>query len=135
MTIATWSGRHWALFSSSRDNWRTPERLRRELIREFGPLVDVSDLQRGDAFTVPWPDGWYANPPYGPPLRKWIDRAIEQAKLGRRGVMLVPARTDTRWFHAALPTISRLVFLKGRLHFDERGPAPFPSLLLIWEEP
>ena len=124
-----------ALFTATRNDWKTPVDFMATLQSRYGPLTDVSDLSRGDAFSVPWPDRWYANPPYGPPMRRWVDRAVEQAALGSRGIMLVPARTDTRWFHAALPTLSAVGFIRGRLRFDERGPAPFPSLLLFWGDP
>ena len=124
-----------ALFTATRNDWKTPVDFMATLQSRYGPLTDVSDLSRGDAFSVPWPDRWYANPPYGPTMRRWVDRAVEQAALGSRGIMLVPARTDTRWFHAALPTLSAVGFIRGRLRFDERGPAPFPSLLLFWGDP
>ena len=45
-------------------------------------------------------------------------------------VLLLPARTDTKWFHEYLRG-AELRFIKGRLHFDDRGPAPFPSLIAI----
>ncbi len=127
-----WAKRHRALFTSARNDWRTPVEMMTALTREFGPLVDVSDFSRGDAFLTDWPVGWYANPPYGPAIRRWVVRAESQAALGRWGVMLLPSRTDTRWFHHALNSVSEVRFIAGRLRFDERGPAPFPSLLLVW---
>src|SRR5579872_5778806 len=111
------------LFSSARNTWRTPAAMAVELAREFGKLHDVSLRQNGDAFTYTWPRRWYANPPYGPDIRAWVERASLWAKLERAsgvGVMLLPARTDTRWYHdTVLPTASEIRFVRGRLHRSE----------------
>jgi len=126
------------LFSAMRDNWRTPAKLRAALEKEFGALIDVSDRRWGDAMRELWPSVWYANPPYGPAIPAWLDRAVtwragHRPKSSDVGVMLLPARTDTKWWHdLAVPNVDEIRFVRGRLHFDERGAAPFPSVLLVF---
>jgi site-specific DNA-methyltransferase (adenine-specific) len=49
------------------------------------------------------------------------------------GIALLPSRTDTGWFHEdVLPGATQIRFIKGRLHFDDRGPAPFPSMIVVF---
>src|SRR5208337_1071156 len=74
----------------------------------------------------------FCNPPYGPAIRKFLDRALE-AKLA---VYLLPARTDTRWFHEiVLPQATEIRFLKGRLRFGNAiNNAPFPSMIVIFRQ-
>lgn len=72
------------------------------------------------------------NPPYGPGIRKWLGRAREAAL----AVYLLPARTDTRWFHdLCMPFASEIRFIRGRLKFGgAKYNAPFPSMLVIFKE-
>ncbi len=72
----------------------------------------------------------WVNPPYGPGVDRWLQRAGE-ADLS---VFLLPARTDTRWFHElVLPCAQEVRFLKGRLRFgDSKNDAPFPSMIIVF---
>ena len=77
----------------------------------------------------------YLNPPYGRELPKWIAKARREHEDGRAGLVvgLVPARTDTRWWHEDIAGHSDVWLLKGRLAFgDGAAPAPFPSALVVW---
>ena len=117
------------MFSSQRTDWRTPTIILEELRKEFGDLFDVSDRHDGtfDALTMEWPNPWYCNPPYGRKIGKWTCR------MKGNGIALLPARTDTAWFHMdVLPVATEIRFVRGRLHFDERGPAPFPSMIVVY---
>ena len=117
------------LFSSYRSDWRTPEHILQSLKEEFGDLFDVSDRHDGtfDALSMGWPQPWYCNPPYGREIGKWTSR------MKGNGIALLPARTDTAWFHSdILPKASQIRFIRGRLHFDDRGPAPFPSMIVVF---
>lgn len=50
-------------------------------------------------------------------------------------VMLIPARTDTRYFHDYIYGKAEIRFVKGRLKFgDGKSPAPFPSMVVIFRE-
>jgi len=49
-------------------------------------------------------------------------------------VMLLPARTDTKWFHEYIYGKAEIRFIKGRLKFGGcKNPAPFPSMVVIWK--
>jgi hypothetical protein len=73
------------------------------------------------------------NPPYGRDILAWIHKARRAGDAGIESVGLLPARTDTKWFHAADPR--RGCFLRGRLKFKgATAGAPFPSLLLYYGE-
>lgn len=98
-----------------------------------------------DGLTVPWScdpvqDGLvYVNPPYGRALPRWVAKAAAEGLEGTEILMLTPARTDTRWFHAGiLDTADAICFLKGRLKFvdgttgQSGNPATFPSLVSYW---
>ncbi len=124
-------------------DWATPVALYHELDAEFGFHLDVcanadntkcSRYLEGDAgLTTSWAPGpAFMNPPYGREIQKWIARAHEQAKCGITVVALLPSRTDTRWWHGHVMEADEIRFIKGRLHFNERGPAPFPSCVVIW---
>ena len=117
------------LFTSYRSDWRTPVYLLQTLKEEFGDLFDVSDRHDGtfDALSMGWPQPWYCKPPYGREIGKWTSR------MKGDGVALLPARTDTAWFlFDILPEATQIRFVKGRLHFDDRGPAPFPSMIVVF---
>lgn len=75
----------------------------------------------------------FCNPPYGRALGAWVRKAYEEAQAGTTVVLLIPARTDTAYFHDYIYGKAEIRFLRGRLHFeDEDGnrfpPAPFPSI-------
>lgn len=73
----------------------------------------------------------FVNPPYGRGLPAWIRKAYAESLAGSLVVMLVPSRTDTRiWHEVIFPHASEVAFMKGRVHFGEAGPAPFPTALV-----
>lgn len=72
----------------------------------------------------------FCNPPHGPGIRNWLERGLDAAC----AVFLIPARTDTKWFHeVVLPLAVEIRFLKGRLKFgDSKNSAPFPSMVVVF---
>jgi len=73
------------------------------------------------------------NPPYGREIGKWVEKAHYEAKRGAKVICLLPARTDTRWFHDHILGKAEVRFIKGRLKFgDGKNSAPFPSMLVIY---
>ena len=136
------------MFGSESSEWETPDDLFKQLDREFHFTLDAaaSDsnyrceqyiTKAGNGLEHSWDtDGAvWVNPPYGKGVEKWIQRAYDQCIANALTVvMLLPARTDTKWFHkyAGLKHVE-IRFLKGRLKFKGApAPAPFPSLLLIF---
>lgn len=133
------------LFSSATAEWATPQPFYERLNQEFGFSVDVCasaeshkcaryyDLQTDGLKQVWSGETWWCNPPYGRSLREWTTKAA-LASLDSVGVMLLPARTDTKWFHFDIwPVASEIRFIKGRLHFGGcPNPAPFPSMVVVF---
>jgi site-specific DNA-methyltransferase (adenine-specific) len=122
-------------FSSATDRWATPVALYAELNREFRFNFDPCPLDSEEDGLLPLYSSWagkrvYCNPPYGLGLNKWLLRGLD-AELA---VYLLPARTDTRWFHEiVLPHAREVRFLRGRLKFgDAINSAPFPSMVAVF---
>lgn len=124
-------------FSSASDRWATPKAIHDGLDAEFQFDFDPCPLDSAfDGLAVPWVGKRvFCNPPYGPAVGAWLKRGTE-ADLA---VFLIPARTDTRWFHdIVLPLAHEIRFLRGRLRFnDDPDPlkrAPFPSMVVVFHK-
>lgn len=76
----------------------------------------------------------FCNPPYGNQISKWVEKSYrEGCKDNTLVVMLIPARTDTRYFHDYILHRSEIRFVSGRLKFgDGKNSAPFPSMVVIF---
>ena len=131
------------MFSQKTDVWGTPQHVFDVLHAEFGftldPCTNGENAKCGKFYTEK-EDGlaqdWgtevvFMNPPYSD-CKGWMKKAIESAKAGATVVCLVPARTDTKWWHEyAMNGEIRLI--KGRLKFgDAKGNAPFPSAVIVF---
>lgn len=76
----------------------------------------------------------WCNPPYGRVIRQWVEKAYHEWLNGATVVLLVPARTDTAWFHDYILPYAEVRFLRGRVHFNNsKDPAPFPSMVCIFK--
>ena len=140
-------------FSSAVDTWTTPRDFYDRLNDEFQFVLDAAALRnsalcdqwygpdhddesRRDALTADWSiaaegGAVFMNPPYGRQIGKFMKKANEEALGGLTVVCLVPARTDTAWWHDyAIHWKTR--FVRGRLKFgDATNAAPFPSAVII----
>ena len=115
-----------------------------ELHKEFAFELDVcADADNAkcpryytaeqDGLLMPWADVNWCNPPYGNRIADWLAKARRVQANGGTTVLLLPSRTDTRWFHAHVMKASEIRFIKGRLKFGEvTNNAPFPSLLAVY---
>lgn len=76
----------------------------------------------------------FCNPPYGRVIGDWVKKAYEESKKpDTLVVMLIPARTDTKWFHDYIYHKAEIRFIKGRLKFGgSNNSAPFPSMVVIY---
>lgn len=124
------------LFSSASPHWATPKALYEELDREFHFDFDPCPLGEMELYgSSPLFSNWsgrrvFCNPPYNKGINPFLERACDADV----AVFLLPARTDTKWFHnLCLPFAKEIRFLKGRLRFnDGEGRAPFPSMIVIF---
>lgn len=134
------------MFSSKTDMWETPQDFFDELNDEFSFTLDVaaSDhnakcyhyyTQHEDGLKMPWHGVVWCNPPYGREIGKWVKKAYFEAILGTTVVMLIPARTDTKWFHDYILGKAEVRFIRGRLKFGgSKNSAPFPSMVVIFRK-
>ena len=134
-----------SLYSSKTDMWETPQDLFDELDKEFHFDLDVCATQENakcnryytpeqDGLSKPWDGTCWCNPPYGRGIGQWVRRALFASFGGATVVMLLPARTDTKWFHDYIYKRAEIRFLKGRLKFgNSKNSAPFPSMVVIFK--
>lgn len=131
------------LFTSNNDSWETPKELFNELNKEFNFDVDLCASDQNHLcdkyFTKDnscldkslFLHNIFCNPPYGRTIYKYVKKCFELSK-ENLVVMLLPARTDTRWFHEFIYNKSEIRFIKGRLKFgNAKNSAPFPSMIVI----
>ena len=136
------------MFSSKTGQWATPQEFYDKLDWRFGPFnLDPcadSDNAKCTKFFTEGDDGlsqnWegftsFVNPPYGRGIDKWIKKAYEESrKDNTKVVMLIPARTDTKYWHQYVMKADEIHFVRGRLKFgDSENSAPFPSAVIVFD--
>jgi len=131
-------------FQSRSHDWSTPQGFFDELNAEFGFELDVcatSDSAKCARFFSPKEDGlhqrWqgvcWMNPPYGRAIGLWVKKAFDSSRDGATVVCLVPARTDTAWWHEYVLAFGEVRYLRGRIKFGGgENSAPFPSALVVF---
>ncbi len=122
------------MFSSQSDNWRTPEKFYKELNKEFGFDFDPCPANpKFDGLKIDWGSCNFVNPPYSE-ISKWVEKAYNENKKGKTVVMLIPSRTDTKWWHEYIMKANEIRFIKGRLKFSgHKNSAPFPSAVVVFK--
>ena len=141
-------------FKSSNKEWETPLSVFKPLEKEFNIVLDVCASQentkckaffnrKSNSLSRSWlvgsdfPKGTLAvwmNPPYGRGMERWVRKAHEETKNGVTTIALLPARTDTSWFHNYIYNKHEVRFYKGRIKFvDAQSTAPFPSMVVIFK--
>lgn len=120
-------------FKSERQNWKTPKAFYQALYAEFGFDDDPCPSKpSSDGLKREWGAVAYVNPPYSE-CAEWCKKAYEEHLKGKTVVMLIPSRTDTKYWHDYVMKASEIRFIKGRLHFDgHKNSAPFPSAVVIF---
>ena len=145
------------MFSSKSDEWETPQDLFDKLNKEFGFTLDPCATHQNhkcskyytiedDGLSKSWKnEKVFVNPPYGRSIGKWVKKCYHEATHATV-VILMPARTDTSYFHDYIYTeADEIRFLRGRLKFTNRAlpsnsdsgkhkvsPAPFPSMIVVY---
>ena len=90
---------------------------------------------KDDGLSKPWRGGVWCNPPYGREISSWVKKAYEESQKEYNSfvLMLLPARTDTKWWWDWVQGKATLFFIKGRVKFgDHNVGAPFPSVLALY---
>ena len=130
------------MFSSKTDLWSTPQDLFDKYNETYHFGTDVCALPENakckkfftpemDGLKQEWTGVCWCNPPYGRQIGKWVEKAC---KSFATVVMLLPARTDTKWFHDYCLPYGKIEFLRGRLKFGGcENPAPFPSMIVVFK--
>lgn len=139
-----------SMFSSESEDWNTPEWLV-NIIRAYSCVgIGLDPCSNANSFVrakTEWIEGalertWrgygfvFCNPPYGRGLSKWADHIARDWKESNdkdQLLLLIPARTDTNWWHDCISSAAAVVFFKGRLKFGAAvNSAPFPSALIYF---
>lgn len=132
-------------FSSETDLWSTPQDFFDNLCEEFPFQTDVCanednakcenyySIER-DGLKQEWMGVCWMNPPYGRVIKHWVKKAYESSLTGATVVCLLPARTDTAWWHDYCMK-GEIRFIRGRLRFGgQKNSAPFPSAIVIFKK-
>ena len=143
------------LFSSNKEDWGTPPEIWNSLNGKYEFQLDAATSKDNPLGTKyfytsetdglnrsnKWYNPTYINPPYGRGIMGWVERANEEQLNGITTVMLLPARTDTKWFHEFVYNNSHVkyLFLRGRLKMFNheskcysKNSAPFPSMIVYF---
>jgi phage N-6-adenine-methyltransferase len=131
-------------FSSKTGVWATPVDFFRLLDSEFSFTLDVCALPDNakcarfftpaeDGLAQEWQGAVWMNPPYGREIGRWVAKARASAQAGATVVCLLPARTDTAWWHEHVTRAAEIRFIRGRLKFGGSPySAPFPSAVVVF---
>jgi site-specific DNA-methyltransferase (adenine-specific) len=136
------------MFSSKTGEWATPQDFFDKLNWRFGPF-DLDPCaspnntkcvnfytETEDGLSKSWEGHTvFVNPPYGRGIDKWIKKGYEEArKENTRVTMLIPSRTDTKYWHNYVMKADEVYFVRGRLKFgDSENSAPFPSAVVVFD--
>jgi site-specific DNA-methyltransferase (adenine-specific) len=145
-----------ALFTGKHVEYITPKKLFQALDAEFHFILDpctskdnpldlpIIFTEEDNGLTESWQysinnhKAVYVNPPYNN-VKDWVKKAFEECTKGATVVMLLAARTDTKWFHEYVYKKAEVRFIRGRLKFEGKygkaNTAPFPSMLVIFRPP
>lgn len=136
-----------AAMTSDRDDWETPQALYDALDAIYGFTLDPCAMDANhkapkwyteaqDGLARSWEgERVFCNPPYGRNIGAWVKKCAEESRHAFV-VSLIPARTDTAYFHDWIYGKADIEFIRGRLKFERGGqsmsPAPFPSMLVYF---
>jgi phage N-6-adenine-methyltransferase len=138
-------------FKTVNQSWETPQWLFDQLDKEFHFVIDLAAdshntkvkyfySKEEDALSKPWETIGWLNPPYGDnsknALKVWVKKAYEDSrKYGSITVMLVPARTNTRWWHEYCMPAGEVRFIEGRPKFKGcTHGLPQPLAIVVFDQ-
>lgn len=130
-------------FESNRQDWETPATIFDPLMTEFNFTTDVCASnentkcvhhfnQTDDALNREWTGTCWMNPPFGE-QGKWVRKAFEESIKGACVVCLLPARTNTNWWHDYCLKASEIRFIRGRPRFvGAKHGLPQPLAIVVF---
>lgn len=135
------------LFSSTSSEYSTPKYLFDALNKEFHFTLDACASSRNtkcscfyslkdNALLSVWQGNVFMNPPYGRGLYDWVKKAYDSIRSTEANVVvaLLPARTDTAWFHDFVRLAYEVRFIRGRLHFENTlYSAAYPNMIVVFK--
>jgi phage N-6-adenine-methyltransferase len=131
-------------FSSKTDMWATPQAFFDKYNEIYKFDIDVCAIAENakcqkyftpkeNGLSQEWTGNCWMNPPYGREIKKWVKKAYESSLDGATVVCLLPARTDTAWWHDYCIN-GKIEFIRGRLKFgNAKTSAPFPSAVVTFK--
>lgn len=141
-----------SMFTSDKQYWETPRDFFNKINNLFHFNWDLASTnenalcknhltEEDDSLSIDWgglSGNMFLNPPYGRELKLWVKKAAEtKLKHNQYLVLLIPARTDTSYWHDYIFNKAKIKFLRGRLKFaingEQKDAAPFPSALIIYQ--
>ena len=136
------------MFESKNECWQTPQVLFDRLNEEFNFDIDVAAsesnakcnrffTEKENALLKEWNGTCWCNPPYGKKIPFFIRKAYEESNKGNTIVCLIPARTDTRYWHDYVMFADEVRLVKSRIKFDggtTKNSAPFPSAIVVFRK-
>lgn len=144
----SFTGSGGAAYSSARSDWETPPDIFNHCNSIWNFNLDAASSDenalceqhytiKDNGLELAWGGSQgrvWCNPPYGREVGRWVEKAYKESQRGAIVVMLLPARTDTKWFHDYVMKADEVALLRGRLKFRihgvEQQSAPFPSMLV-----
>lgn len=132
------------VFSKKSDKWNTPidfyNKLNNLYSFDLDPCSDNNNLKTKNFYTEKengliqkWKGNVFCNPPYSN-IKQWVKKCSEEKYNCNIIVLLIPARTDTKYFHEYIYNQCDIEFIKGRLKFgNSKNSAPFPSMLVFFK--
>ena len=138
-----------ALFTSDSNEWYTPEYIIKELEKRYGkfdldPCATKESAKalnyytkEDDGLSKKWNGNVFVNPPYGREISKWVEKSYIESRDNTQIIMLIPARTDTKYWHNYIfKYANEILFIKGRIKFEtikgKGESAPFPSAIIVF---
>jgi len=131
-------------FNAKSVEYETPDEIFQPLEKEFGMTLDVSATNENakckkfltiddDGLACEWDNKNWMNPPFGRVMQKWVRKAHAEFQNGKMTVALIPARTNTKWWHECVQDIAEVRFIRGEVKFKgfERG-LWMPMCIVIW---
>ena len=114
---------------------QTPPEVWKWLEERYGNVFDPCPKNpQTDGLQIPWEKTNYVNPPYNE-CGKWMKKCVEETSKGNTSICLIPARTNTNWFHDwVAPFAYEIIFIRNGVRFvGYKRKSPFPVCMVVFK--